>query len=101
MKKISIIGGSGFLGESLANLCSSKKLDFVILDVKKPKIFQDRFSKFNICDTDNSDLIEGNVIINLAAEHRDDVKPLSKYSEVNIGGAKNICAIAEKKESTQ
>ncbi len=96
MKKISIIGGSGFLGESLANLCSRKKLDFVILDLNEPKIFQDKFSKFNVCDKDNSDLIEGDVIINLAAEHRDDVKPLSKYSEVNIGGAKNICAIAEK-----
>ena len=97
MEKISIIGGSGFLGESLAHSCSSKNLDFAILDINKPKIYQDKYSKFNVCDKDNHDLIKGDIIINLAAEHRDDVKPLSKYSEVNIGGAHNICAIAEKK----
>ena len=97
MEKISIIGGSGFLGESLTHSCSKKNLDFAILDINKPKIYQDKYSKFNVCDKDNHDLIKGDIIINLAAEHRDDVKPLSKYSEVNIGGAHNICAIAEKK----
>ena len=97
MEKISIIGGSGFLGESLAHSCSSKNLEFAILDINKPKIYQDKYLKFNVCDKDNHDLIDGDIIINLAAEHRDDVKPLSKYSEVNIGGAQNICAIAEKK----
>ena len=30
-------------------------------------------------------------IINLAAVHRDDVKPISRYDSVNIGGAENIC----------
>lgn len=33
----------------------------------------------------------------MAAEHRDDVRPLSLYDDVNIGGAKNICAVARKK----
>jgi nucleoside-diphosphate-sugar epimerase len=42
----------------------------------------------------------GSVIINLAAEHRDDVKPLSLYDEVNVGGAKNIC-IAAKENNVQ
>ena len=37
------------------------------------------------------------VIINLAAEHRDDVKPSSLYHEVNVEGAKNVCDIASKK----
>jgi nucleoside-diphosphate-sugar epimerase len=36
------------------------------------------------------------VVINLAAEHRDDVSPPSLYDEVNIEGARNICKIANK-----
>jgi nucleoside-diphosphate-sugar epimerase len=37
---------------------------------------------------------EGAVVVNLAAEHRDDVRPLSLYDDVNVGGAKNICTVA-------
>jgi len=33
----------------------------------------------------------------LAAEHRDDVRPLSLYDEVNIDGARNICTVAREK----
>ena len=35
-------------------------------------------------------------IINLAAEHRDDVKPLSRYYDVNVQGAMNLCNAARK-----
>jgi nucleoside-diphosphate-sugar epimerase len=35
--------------------------------------------------------------INLAAEHRDDVRPLSLYDEVNVDGAGNICDLARSK----
>ena len=34
------------------------------------------------------------VVINLAAEHRDDVSPRNLYDEVNVDGARNICEIA-------
>ncbi len=33
----------------------------------------------------------------MAAEHRDDVRPLSLYVDVNVGGAKNICTVAREK----
>ena len=33
-------------------------------------------------------------IINLAAVHRDDVRPLSRYDDVNVQGAKNVCEAA-------
>ena len=36
-------------------------------------------------------------LINLAAEHRDDVRPLSLYDEVNVGGARNLCTVAQEK----
>lgn len=34
------------------------------------------------------------VLINLAAEHRDDVRPLSLYHDVNVKGAEQVCAAA-------
>jgi nucleoside-diphosphate-sugar epimerase len=37
-------------------------------------------------------------LINLAAEHRDDVRPLSLYYDVNVGGARNICSVAREKD---
>jgi nucleoside-diphosphate-sugar epimerase len=36
-------------------------------------------------------------IVNLAAEHRDDVRPLSLYHDVNVEGARNICIVAREK----
>ena len=33
-------------------------------------------------------------LVNLAAEHRDDVQPLSLYDQVNVGGARNVCDLA-------
>ena len=39
----------------------------------------------------------GAALINLAAEHRDDVRPLSLYYEVNVDGARNICTVAREK----
>ena len=35
------------------------------------------------------------VIVNLAAAHRDDIRPLSLYDEINIGGAESVVAAAE------
>jgi nucleoside-diphosphate-sugar epimerase len=41
---------------------------------------------------------EGAAIVNLAAEHRDDVRPLSLYDEVNVGGAQAICEVARERQ---
>jgi len=38
------------------------------------------------------------VLINLAAEHRDNVSPKSLYDEVNVQGARNICTIANERK---
>jgi nucleoside-diphosphate-sugar epimerase len=42
----------------------------------------------------NTPLSTIEVLINLAAEHRDDVSPRSLYDDVNVGGARNICNFA-------
>jgi nucleoside-diphosphate-sugar epimerase len=42
--------------------------------------------------------VSGNaILINLAAEHRDDVRPRSLYDEVNVQGARNLCIVAREK----
>lgn len=39
-------------------------------------------------------LVAGAPIIHLAAEHRDDVRPLSLYHDVNVAGTANVCRAA-------
>jgi len=98
MKEICVIGGSGFIGTRLCKRLMQAQEDFFIVDKKQSQTFSE---KTVLCDVRNlNDLkktIEGNVIINLAAEHRDDVRPKSLYWEVNVKGAENVCKVAEEK----
>jgi len=98
MKDICVIGGSGFIGTRLCKRLMQAQEDFFIIDKKQSQTFPE---KTVLCDVRNlNDLkktIEGNVIINLAAEHRDDVRPKSLYWEVNVKGAENVCKVAEEK----
>ena len=94
--EVAIIGGAGFVGSRLAarlnkgNVVSNKydidlsnKLDTSIyLDVED----MSSFDQLGHVDT----------IINLAAVHRDDVRPLSRYDNVNVQGAVNVCEGARK-----
>lgn len=98
MKKINIVGGSGFIGSRLSKKFKSIGLDFKIVDKKISNEFPCRTS---IADVRNFNEIlnsvSGDIIINLAAEHRDDVNPKVLYDEVNVEGAKVICDVAEEK----
>ena len=38
-------------------------------------------------------LEEAEVVYNLAAAHRDDVRPVTLYDEVNVAGAANVCGV--------
>lgn len=96
---ITIIGGSGFIGTRLALLFEKKLLPYVILDKNISKDFPRKTIKADVrCSTSLLDsIVENSIIINLAAEHRDDVSPKSLYDEVNIAGAKNVCEVARAK----
>ena len=41
-------------------------------------------------------LAGSDIVINLAAEHRDDVTPKSLYDDVNVTGAENVCNVCTK-----
>ena len=98
--RIVIIGGSGFIGTRLVRrLAGLKAVNLSIFDKAPSNVFPDLVSLGDVRSLDelNKNITEKSVIINLAAEHRDDVRPLSLYDEVNVGGAKNICTVARER----
>lgn len=101
--KINIIGGSGFIGTSLSKIFRQKNLAFTILDRVTSASFPDKTINIDIRSLDalRSSIDINAVLINLAAEHRDDVSPKSLYDEVNVQGARNICAIANEMAITK
>ncbi len=121
--KITILGGSGFLGTRLVKRLLDAGHEVKIADKRKSRTYPDLWIR---CDIRNKgdetnefpesltdaaaapgqaeeaakampmkSLIEvledSDVVINLAAEHRDDVTPKSLYDEVNVQGSENIC----------
>ena len=89
---IAIIGGSGFLGTRLSSALKSNGIKNKTLDIAEGSDIE-----FNIEDFEYHE-IPSNIscIINLAAVHRDDISPLSRYDDVNIQGSRNICDAARK-----
>lgn len=97
---IIIVGGSGFIGTRLCHLLKSSNRNIFHIVDKSPSI--DFPKKVVLTDIRNLEdlrlhMPNGVAIINLAAEHRDDVRPSSLYDEVNVSGAKNICTAAREK----
>ncbi len=100
MREINVIGGSGFIGTRLVRrLQSNVQLSVQIIDKVLSKAYPDLVSLGDVSSVEQLRASTPNrsVIVNLAAEHRDDVRPLSLYDEVNVGGARNICTVAREK----
>lgn len=92
--EIAIIGGGGFLGTRLYKRLKDSKVKPRIFDIDKANESID-FSYFNVEDMHcHRQLKNVEAIINLAAVHRDDIKPLSRYDDVNVQGAVNVCQAA-------
>jgi nucleoside-diphosphate-sugar epimerase len=100
MKNVDVIGGSGFIGTRLIRrLKRNSSLYSKIIDKASSKAFPDLMTLSDVRSAEQlrGSIADGSVIVNLAAEHRDDVRPLSLYDEVNVGGARNICTVAREK----
>ncbi len=98
---ILIIGGSGFIGTRLTQrLFRRGQLNIKIFDKSPSRKFSDLVTIGDVRSKGQlrTAILERSVIINLAAEHRDNVRPLSLYDEVNVDGSRNICAIAIEKD---
>lgn len=100
MKKVTIIGGSGFIGTRLCKRISRRNdLEFSIVDVEKSVSFPNATSHADVRDLNElrSVITDNATIINLAAAHKDNERPVSRYQEVNVEGAKNICTVANER----
>jgi nucleoside-diphosphate-sugar epimerase len=95
--EIALIGGSGFIGRNMARLFEQQSVPYRIIDIAKPEFeSRGRYVHADVQDPGGiREAIRGcNIIVNLAAAHRDDVRPASLYYTTNVDGAKNICDAA-------
>ena len=99
-KQVTIVGGSGFIGTRLATFLKNHgSKEFLIVDKQIGSQFEPQTKLADVRDIyslDNAIPVK-TVLINLAAEHSDNVTPLSLYDDVNVQGARNLCAVANKK----
>ena len=95
---ITITGGSGFIGSNLGTRLADRQVGFRILDQRESPVLPERRIACDICDIDQlRATLTGDRIIHLAAEHRDDVRPVSRYHDVNVTGTDNVARVAREK----
>jgi len=96
---IVVIGGSGFIGTRLSKRFLESSISFHLADKVPSRSFPNLTQMADVRSVDSLRKVipDDGVIINLAAEHRDDVRPISLYDEVNVDGARNICTVAKEK----
>jgi nucleoside-diphosphate-sugar epimerase len=95
---IALLGGSGFIGTRLAAFMNEKKIAARIGDIQPSTTFPQLFLESDVRNEESLRRVMSgaDTVINLAAQHRDDVRPLSLYHEVNVGGAVQVCRAARK-----
>ena len=97
-KKITVIGGSGFVGTNLCKLLEAKQQDFEIIDLKTSNRFSDKCKIGDVREIETlRHTVTGDIVINLAAVHRDNVRDSSEYQRTNVDGAENVALICEEK----
>lgn len=96
---ITIIGGNGFIGKRLyERLVAERTRDDVCVVARRALGGDVPHAVADVRDVDAlaAAVPPGATIVNLAAEHRDDVEPVERYREVNVGGARNVCDVARR-----
>lgn len=97
-KKITVIGGSGFVGTNLCRQLSLKQQDFEIIDLKTSNQFPQKCKIADVRDVETlRETITGDIVVNLAAVHRDNVRDKSEYQRTNVDGADNIATVCREK----
>jgi GlcNAc-P-P-Und epimerase len=97
MRSAIIVGGSGFIGSVLLTRLIGRGVACLNLD-KRPSPFHPELTRIvDVRDRRSlEDAMSGaDALFLLAAEHADDVRPVSLYHEVNVEGARNVCLAAD------
>jgi nucleoside-diphosphate-sugar epimerase len=93
MNKIAIIGGSGFVGTRLVELLKKdENVELRNIDKQQSRFHPEITRIGNVLDREALvTLLKGvDAVVLLAAEHRDDVSPVSLYYDVNVQGMRNV-----------
>lgn len=96
--KIAVIGGSGFVGTRLIDiLVSTGQYNLLNIDKNISEKFPDISVIGDVMNKETliSQLQGTDVVVLLAAEHRDDVAPVSLYYDVNVEGMRNTLEAME------
>lgn len=92
---ILVIGGSGFVGSRLIDLLGKERC--MNIDKNKSPFFNDISSKYDIRNLKELIIpMSSDFVVLLAAEHRDDVSPVSLYYDVNVQGTENVLKYMDK-----
>lgn len=91
-KNILVTGGSGFIGTRLVADLLKAGHDVRILDKVRSRAYPDLCVVGDVRDPAAVDrsLIDAEMVYHLAAEHKDDVRPISAYYDVNVEGMKTL-----------
>lgn len=96
--KVTVIGGSGFVGTNLCQYLSDHQIPFEIVDIKRSQRFPLNCRTGDVRNIDSlRHTITGDVVVNLAAVHRDDVLDKAEYYRTNVEGAENISKVCSEK----
>jgi len=87
-----VTGGSGFIGTNLVTDLLKEGHQITIYDKQKSETYPDLCIVADVRDKEKlTRSMRGvDTVYHLAAEHRDDVQPISLYYEVNVDGAENM-----------
>ena len=94
--RVLVIGGSGFIGSRLLEVLAERGHEATNFDRVPKEGSPFSFVRGDVTSVEQLTAASAgfDAIVNLAAEHRDDVQPLSLYTEVNVGGAEAVVAAA-------
>lgn len=97
MLKIALIGGSGFIGTELIKELKDHKIQN--LDKKESPLSCLQTDIIDVRDKISLNKIRNDtdLVILLAAEHTDNVSPISLYYDVNVRGTKNVLEVMNEK----
>jgi len=95
--RIALLGGSGFVGSRLVSRLVEHGHRVRIFDKAPSPVHPALVTLGDVRDGEAvARVVAGcDCVINLAGEHRDDVKPVSRYFEVHVGGAEKLVRAAE------
>jgi nucleoside-diphosphate-sugar epimerase len=95
--RVFVIGGSGFIGSRLLGVLRERGHEVRNYDRIDSPVIEGITTIGEVTDTAAiaATAAGHDIIVNLAAAHRDDVRPVSLYDKVNVDGARAVVAAAK------